>query len=113
MGWDAISNAYFGLNKYEEAAEAYENGLKLDPANVTLKNSLASAKSKMAGNSSVERAAEPTPAAGGMPNFGGGAGGMPDLGSLLNNPALMNMAQQMMQSGALDGLMNNPNVARM
>jgi hypothetical protein len=38
---------------------------------------------------------------------------MPDLGSLLNNPALMNMAQQMMQSGALEGLMNNPAVARM
>lgn len=47
-----------------------------------------------------------------MPDLGG-AGGMPDLGALLNNPALMNMAQQMMQSGALDNLMNNPNIARM
>jgi len=27
---------------------------------------------------------------------GGGAGGMPGLGSLLNNPAMMQMAQQMM-----------------
>lgn len=51
-----------------------------------------------------------------MPDFsalGGGAGGVPDFGALLNNPALMGMAQQMMQSGALDNLMNNPNIARM
>lgn len=109
---DSFSHAYFCLNKYSEAVEAYEKGLELDPNNATLKSSLATAKSKVS-SGSVERSAEsPSSAAGGLPNFGAG-GGMPDLGSLLNNPALMNMAQQMMQSGALDGLMNNPNIARM
>lgn len=82
----------------------------MDPGNTTLKSSLATAKAK-ANAGSVERSAEPsTPT--GLPNLGG-AGGMPDLGALLNNPQLMNMAQQMMQSGALDNLMNNPNIARM
>jgi hypothetical protein len=100
------------LNKFEDAVEAYEKGLELDPNNATLKSSLATAKAK-ANSGSVERSAAPeSSAAGGLPNFGG-AGGMPDLGSLLNNPALMNMAQQMMQSGALDNLMSNPNIARM
>ena len=44
---------------------------------------------------------------------GGGGGGGFDLGSLMNNPALMNMARQMMQSGAFNDIMNNPNVAEM
>lgn len=87
--------------------------MELDPENATLKSSLATAKAKANANS-VERSAEPSSS--GMPDLsalGGGAGGMPDLGALLNNPALMGMAQQMMQSGALDNLMNNPNIARM
>jgi small glutamine-rich tetratricopeptide repeat-containing protein alpha len=60
------------------------------------------------------------PAAGGMPDlssllgaFGGGAGrgggaGGADLASLMNNPMLMNMVQQVTSSGALNDLMNNP-----
>lgn len=31
-------------------------------------------------------------------NFGVGAGGMPGIGSMLNNPAMMQMAQQMMSN---------------
>ena len=48
-------------------------------------------------------------------NLGGdGDGGSGfDIGSLMNNPAFMNMAQQMMQSGALGDILNNPNVAEM
>ena len=95
------SHALFCQKKYQEAVEAYELGLELDPENATIKQSLATAKSKIG---SVDRS-------GGDPSTG--AGGMPDLGALLNNPALMGMAQQMMQSGALDQLMNNPNLARM
>lgn len=100
------SHALFCQQKYQEAVDAYEKGLQLDPENATIKQSLATAKAKIG---SVDRSA----GAGGSDAGAAGAGGMPDLGSLLNNPALMNMAQQMMQSGALDQLMNNPNVARM
>lgn len=44
---------------------------------------------------------------------GGGAGGTPDLASLMNNPAMMQMAQQMMANGGLERLMSNPAVAGM
>jgi small glutamine-rich tetratricopeptide repeat-containing protein alpha len=67
----------------------------------------------------------PSAPAGGMPDlssllgaFGGGgapggAGGGPDLAGLLNNPMLMNMAQQMASSGALNDIMNNPRMREM
>jgi len=43
----------------------------------------------------------------------GGGGGAPDLAGLLNNPMLLNMAQQMAQSGALNDIMNNPRMREM
>lgn len=49
-------------------------------------------------------------------NSGGGGGlgaGGFDLASLMNNPALMGMASQMMQSGAFNDIMNNPGLASM
>jgi hypothetical protein len=42
-----------------------------------------------------------------------GGGGMPDLASLMNNPAMMQMAQQMMANGGMERLMSNPAVANM
>lgn len=44
---------------------------------------------------------------------GAGAGGMPDLAGLMSNPMMMQMAQQMMQNGGMERLMQNPNVANM
>jgi tetratricopeptide (TPR) repeat protein len=96
------SHAHFSLGKYEDAVNAYEKGLELDPNNATLKSSVETARGKI-NNSSVERSASP-PSSG----FPGGAGGMPDLAGLLNNPAMMSMAQQMMQSGAFNDIMQNP-----
>ena len=43
----------------------------------------------------------------------GGAGGMPDLASFMNNPQMMAMAQQMAANGGLDSLLSNPAVANM
>jgi small glutamine-rich tetratricopeptide repeat-containing protein alpha len=43
----------------------------------------------------------------------GGAGGMPDLAGMMNNPAMMQMAQQMMANGGLERVMSNPTVANM
>jgi hypothetical protein len=43
----------------------------------------------------------------------GGAGGMPDLAGMMNNPAMMQMAQQMMANGGLERVMSNPSVANM
>jgi len=44
---------------------------------------------------------------------GGGGGGMPDLSSLMNNPALMNMASQFMSNPAFSSMMQNPAVMNM
>lgn len=50
----------------------------------------------------------------GMGGFGGGGGGgMPDMASIMNNPQLMAMAQQLAANGGLANIMQNPAVANM
>lgn len=44
---------------------------------------------------------------------GGMSGGMPDIASMMNNPQLMAMAQQLAANGGLANLMQNPAVANM
>jgi len=100
--YSRMGHAHFSLGKYQDAINAYEKGLELDPSNATLSSSIDAARAKL-NSASLERSSSP-PSSG----FPGGAGGMPDLGSLLNNPAMMSMAQQMMQSGAFNDLMQNP-----
>ncbi|KAG0216146.1 hypothetical protein BGX33_000410 [Mortierella sp. NVP41] len=122
--YSRLGHAYFSVGKYKEAVTAYEKGLALEPNNATMKSSLATARTKARDNEVTPAARSggaPGAGAGGLPaGFpdlsalgGGGAGGMPDLASLMNNPALMNMAQQMMQSGALNSLMSNPAMQQM
>ncbi|CAO3691886.1 unnamed protein product [Umbelopsis ramanniana] len=101
--YSRMGHAHFSLGKYDDAITAYEKGLELDPSNATLKSSIDAARGKL-NASSVERSASPPSGGAG----GGFPGGMPDLAGLLNNPAMMNMAQQMMQSGAFNDLMQNP-----
>lgn len=47
-----------------------------------------------------------------MSMFGGGGGGMPDMGAMMNNPAMMQQAQQMMQNPGMmqqaQQMMQNP-----
>ncbi|KAF9389239.1 hypothetical protein BGX21_000153, partial [Mortierella sp. AD011] len=118
--YSRLGHAYFSVGKYKEAVSAYEKGLALEPNNATMKSSLATARTKARDNE-VAPSARSAPGAGagglpaGFPDLGalGGGGGMPDLASLMSNPALMNMAQQMMQSGALNSLMSNPAMQQM
>ncbi len=44
---------------------------------------------------------------------GGGAGGGPDLASLMSNPMMRQMAEGLMKDGGLERLMQNPAVANM
>ncbi|KAG9321327.1 hypothetical protein KVV02_006244 [Mortierella alpina] len=125
--YSRLGHAYFSVGKYKEAVTAYEKGLTLEPNNATMKSSLATARTKARDNEvapSARGGAGAGPGAGagagglppGFPDLsalGGGAGGMPDLAGLMSNPALMNMAQQMMQSGALNSLMSNPAMQQM
>lgn len=49
----------------------------------------------------------------GLGDMFGGGGGMPDLAGMMNNPMMMQMAQQLMANGGLERLMSNPAVANM
>ncbi|KAE8194128.1 hypothetical protein A4X06_0g1755 [Tilletia controversa] len=123
--YSRLGHALFSAGRFQEAVEAYEAGLAIDPSNAVMKNGLEASRKQVGGASSSSSAASPSSAAdslsregglpgagpgglGAFPGFGGenggGAGGMPDLGALLNNPQLM----QMMGNGGLEGLMNNP-----
>jgi small glutamine-rich tetratricopeptide repeat-containing protein alpha len=95
----------------------------VDPNNANLKTNLENAKARLP---AIDRSTSPTGGAGGaggMPDlsalagmFGGGGagrgggGGMPDLASLMQNPQLMQMAQNMMADGGLERMMQNPAV---
>ncbi|OUM64243.1 hypothetical protein PIROE2DRAFT_60766 [Piromyces sp. E2] len=102
-------------SKFDEAVKSYEKVLELDPNNASIKQSLELAKSKASEGSTRSSDAGSSSGAG----AGAGAGGMPNLGnldfaSLMNNPAIMNMAQEMMKNPeALNNLMNNPAIANM
>jgi small glutamine-rich tetratricopeptide repeat-containing protein alpha len=108
--YSRLGLAYYHLGRYEEAiTEGYSKAVELDPSNASAQKDLANAKKKLEAfaNSS---AAAPPPAAGaptdpfaammaGLGGGGGGGGGMPDMGNLMGmmqDPAIQQMAQQMM-----------------
>lgn len=108
-GYSRLGHAQFCLGNYTEAVEAYEKGLELDPGNQSMKQSLSAAQAKAPKEENVlERTAPADPMAGlgGMPGMGG-PGGM-DFASMMNNPAFMSMAQNMMSNPAMASMMQNP-----
>ncbi|CAG8537345.1 13314_t:CDS:10 [Ambispora leptoticha] len=106
--YSRLGHAYYSIGKYQEAVDAYEKGLSLDPNNSILKSALGTAEQKVNEIKSGPRSSTD----GGLPGLGRGSGGL-DFSTLMNNPQLMNMASQMMQSGAFNDLLNNPNIAEM
>ena len=122
------SHAQYCLGHFKEAAAAFRRGVELDPSNASLKSGLKNAEARIvpdAGGIPPLEADNPVsdPASstglGGMAEMlrglGGGSagGGMPDLASMMNNPMMMQMAQQMMANGGLERLMQNPALANM
>jgi len=128
-----LGHAQYSLSDFDAAATAFERGLNLDPSNAGLKSGLQNAQARITssdGTSRVDDASAPTgaeagPGAGlsGMADMlrgmggagagGGGRGGLPDLASMMNNPQMMAMAQQLAANGGLEKLMQNPAVANM
>jgi small glutamine-rich tetratricopeptide repeat-containing protein alpha len=124
-------HAQYSLGDFKASASAFERGLKLEPANPGLKSGLQNSQARIVSNdtpSSTESSSRSPGAAvspgpnpsdlGGMDdmlrNMGLGSGGeMPDLASMMNNPQLMAMAQQMAANGGLANLMQSPGVAEM
>lgn len=93
--------AHFNDECYEKAIAAYENALALDPANQPYRVQLDSAREKLSAklnqNSGQSGAAPPAP---------NPLAGM-DLGSLLSNPAVMNMAQNFMANPQVQNMFAN------
>ncbi|KDR84867.1 hypothetical protein GALMADRAFT_149409 [Galerina marginata CBS 339.88] len=127
-----LGHAQYSIGDYKAAANAFERGLKLEPGNASLKSGLQNAKARITDGDSDEEEVQSPDAAGAagaglgglggmggmadmLRNMGGGAGsgGMPDIASMMNNPQLMAMAQQMAANGGLANLMQNPAVANM
>ena len=125
------SHAQYSIGDYKSATDAFRRGLEIDPSNAGLKTSLENAEARLESDkpevTPVPRASPVGGAAagglggladalgglGGLGGGGGGGSGMPDLASLMNNPMMMQMAQQMMANGGLERLMSNPTVANM
>lgn len=89
--------AYTALDDHESALECYRKALELDPGNQSYQNNLEIAEQKL-----QEMAAQS-----GFNMGMGGMPGMPNLGSMLNNPAMMQMAQSMMTNPEMQNMMSN------
>jgi small glutamine-rich tetratricopeptide repeat-containing protein alpha len=121
------SHAHYCLADYKEAATAFKQGLEIDPTNASLTSALSNAEARITNDELPSSTAEdsartPDGPAGGlnldsmadlMSNMGADAGGPAGLAGLMNNPAMMQMAQQLMGNGGLERLMQNPALANM
>jgi len=92
------------LEKHKEAVENFKKALEMEPDNESYKSNLQIAQDKVSTQGS--------PGGGsmfggmpGMPGAGGAPGGF-DLGGFLNNPALMNMATQMLSDPNMQNMMS-------
>ena len=86
--------AYSSLDKYNEAKDSYLKALEIEPDNESFKNNLQIAEEKLTQQFSRLRNSSSS-----IPNM--------DLSSLLSNPALMNMARQMLSDPTMQNMMSN------
>ncbi|KAI9511771.1 putative stress-induced protein STI1 [Russula earlei] len=132
-GYSRLGHARYSIGDYAAAATAYRRGLELEPNNAAMKTGLRNSEAQAQSADVAENVAAPPSATSADPrtdtgvsglggladtlrNLGGGGGsvgGLPDLASIMNNPAMMQMAQQMMANGGLERLMSNPTVSNM
>ncbi|XP_068243176.1 small glutamine-rich tetratricopeptide repeat-containing protein alpha-like isoform X2 [Palaemon carinicauda] len=100
--------AYSSLNNHLQAKTCYLKALELEPDNESYKGNLAIAEEKLQSEPS-QPTVNPFAGIGGLGGlFGGATGpGGPDLTGLLNNPALMNMATQLMSDPNMQSMMSN------
>jgi len=131
--------AYFKKGGFEEAINSYKAALELEPGNITHKQSLEAVEREKAkgavsppGDSNMNfsellnnpvlrnladslsgTAGRATANASEGTNPPAAQGGVPDLGNLLNNPDLMNMAQSAMNQPGFAEMMNSPAMRNM
>lgn len=121
-GYSRLGFAQYALGKPEEALDAYKKVLDIEGEAATdaMKRDYDTAMKKVGQSLNVEKSAPAATRDGA--GSATGSGGLPDissmlgggLGGLLNNPQLMQAAQQMMQNpNAMQEVMNNPAVKQM
>jgi len=88
--------AYSSIHKHKEAVDCFKKAMEIEPDNESYQNNLKMAEEKLATGGS------PGPAAAGFPGMG--EMGF-NLGSMLQNPALMNMATTMMSDPNVQNMM--------
>ncbi|CCH62052.1 hypothetical protein TBLA_0G01050 [Henningerozyma blattae CBS 6284] len=122
-GYSRLGFAKFAQGKSQEALEAYKKALEVDGDKATdiMKRDYETAKKKVEQSLNVEKSATPSASA----SASASAGGMPDmasmlgggLGSFLNNPQIMQAAQQMMSNPRameqMESMMQNPSIRQM
>eukprot|EP01135_Chromosphaera_perkinsii_P007837 Nk52_evm29s1020 gene=Nk52_evmTU29s1020 len=96
--YSRMGMAYFSLGEYEKAKEAYKQALDLEPTNSAYQANMKSVEEQLGVSQGPAAGAGP----GGMPNMGG-----LDLGSLMSDPNIMNMAAQFMQQPGMSDLAAN------
>ncbi|KAK4553176.1 Small glutamine-rich tetratricopeptide repeat-containing protein 2 [Recurvomyces mirabilis] len=132
--WSRLGLACFALGDAKSSMEAYQKGIEAEGngGSDAMKKGYETAKRKVEeedGPEAAEEAEEESqeaarsgPGAGGMPDLGGlasmlggmgggggGGGGMPDLSSIMQNPMMRQMAQNVMSNPEMmSNLMNNP-----
>ncbi|KAG3206812.1 hypothetical protein PC128_g548 [Phytophthora cactorum] len=117
--YSRMGSAQVQLNDFDGAIDTFRRGLEVDNTNAACRDGLADAERKRRQMQTTPAASAPAGGAGGMPNLsnlasmlgGGGGGGLADL---MNNPQMMEMAQNMMQNPQMmqmaQNMMQNPDM---
>ncbi len=109
-----LGRAHLALGEPEEAVAVFEKALELEPKDAVIRASLEEARRAACGEDSLEAAFGSTPA--NPLAAGAGGAGMPaglDFAAMLNDPNMMKMAQDMVNSGAMDKILRDPNAKDM
>jgi small glutamine-rich tetratricopeptide repeat-containing protein alpha len=104
--------AYLSQDRNEDAVEAYKKALELDPTGESYKTNLEIAQEKIREanrRSQSNPGANPFGGLGGLGSLlgGAGAGGMPDLSALMNDPQMVQATMEMMNDPNMQNLMGS------
>lgn len=129
-GWSRLGLGLFALGDAEGAVDAYQKGIDAEGngGSDAMRRALETAKKKLQesepSETNVPETSRESPSSG-MPDLsslasmlggggGSGGGGMPDLSSIMNNPMLSGMAQNLMSNPEMmNSLMNNPRLRQL
>lgn len=94
--------AYSKMNKHEQALEAYQNAIRIEPDNQDYKNNMSVTQQRL---EELRSAPAGPAAAAGLPNMGAAGLGGIDFAAALNNPALVSMATRMMGDPSIQNML--------